>query len=147
MTVLDSSAVIGALLGQPCAVAVGAILRDPDDGIAAVSAITIGEAMDVLVRTHSLRVDACDRALELLFAGGLEVYPPDADTARLAGLLRARHWNGRDRAVSLADCVILATAMLHREPVATTDRALLAVARAEGHPVIALPDSTGRKPA
>jgi hypothetical protein len=37
--------------------------------------------------------------------------------------------------------------MLHREPIATADAALIGAARAEGHPVVILPDSSGRRPA
>lgn len=146
MTLLDSGAIIGALLGEPCTEQVATILRSPDDGIASIAAVTVAEVIDRLVR-RGLRVDACDNALELLFAGGLVVHPSDAETGRLAGLLRARHWDPVRRPVSLADCVILASAMLHEESLATGDRALVGAARAEGHPVIPVRDSSGRMPA
>jgi PIN domain nuclease of toxin-antitoxin system len=147
VTVLDSSAIIGFFLGEPCMDQVASLLAQPDDGICTVSAIGIGEVVDILVRVEQSHVPAVDEAFELLFSGGLDIAPVDAETGRLAGLLRARHWN-RDRGpISLADSAILATAMLRAEPLATTDAVLAAVARAEGHPVIALPGSTGRKPA
>lgn len=147
MTVLDTGAVIGLLRDQPCAAQVAELIAHPDDGIATLPAIGIVEIMDVLVRRERRRVAACDDALELLVAGGLDIAILDGETARLAGLLRARHWNRDRRPISLADSAILATAILRQEPLATTDIALAVVARAEGHPVIALPDSTGRLPA
>jgi hypothetical protein len=49
--------------------------------------------------------------------------------------------------VSLADCAVLATGIVHREPIATADAALIGAARDEGHPVVVLPDSQGRRPA
>jgi predicted nucleic acid-binding protein len=146
MTVLDTQAVIAGLRGEPAMARVDALIRG-GDGIPMISALTVGEIMDVLVRVGSVRVDAWDEALRLLVAGGLVVVPVDEEIGRLAGLLRARHWDRDRRPVSLADCVVLATGMVHREPVATSDAALVAVARAEGHPVIALPDSQGHLPA
>jgi PIN domain nuclease of toxin-antitoxin system len=103
--------------------------------------------LDVLVRARRQRVEACDDRLALLYAGGLEVVQVDEQVGRLAGLLRARHWHQDRRAVSMADCVVLATGMTLGEPIATADAALIAAARAEGHPVIVLPDSEGRRPA
>jgi predicted nucleic acid-binding protein len=75
------------------------------------------------------------------------VVPVDEEIGRLAGILRSRHWSRDRRPVSLADCVVLATGIVHQEPIATADAALIAAARAEGHPVIPLPDSQGRRPA
>jgi predicted nucleic acid-binding protein len=147
VTVLDSGAIIGMLRGEPCMNAVATLLSQPGDGIATVSAIGLGELMDILVRVERTRVTAVDEAVELLLSGGLNVAPVDAETGRLAGLLRARHWDRSRRPVSLVDTAILATAVLRGEPLATMDRALVAMARAEGHPVIPLPDSTGRLPA
>jgi PIN domain nuclease of toxin-antitoxin system len=143
VTVLDSQAIIAGLRGEPAMDQVAGLLRG-GDGIPMVSPLTLGEIVDVLVRTSGVRVDTVDARVRLLLAGGLEVVPVDAEVGRLAGLLRARHWDRDRRAVSLADCVVLATGMVHREPVATADAALIAAARSEGHPVIPLPDSQGR---
>lgn len=142
MTVVDTQGVIALLRGEPAAAEVEAILRGRD-GMATISAITIAEMIDVGVRTRSQRVDAVSDQVSALIAGGLEVVPVDEEVGRLAGTLRARHWDRDARSVSLADCVILATAMIAREPIATADGPLLAAARAEGHPVIVLLDSRG----
>ena len=143
MTVLDTQAIVAALTAEPAMTEVSRILHDRDS-IPMVSAVSVAETMDVLVRGRHQRVEACDAQLQLLYSGGLEVVPVDEEIGRLAGLLRARHWNRDGRPVSLADCVTLATAMVVREPIATADAALIGAARAEGHPVVVLLDSQGR---
>ena len=143
MTVLDAQAIVAGLTAEPAMSEVARILHDRDS-IPMVSAVTVGETMDVLVRVRHHRVEHCDAQLQLLYSGGLEVVPVDEEIGRLAGLLRARHWNRDSRPVSLADCTALATGMINQEPLATADAALIGAARAEGHPVIVLPDSRGR---
>ena len=64
----------------------------------------------------------------------------------LASALRIDHYHRTRAAVSLADCVCIATAITLDTDLATTDPALAAVARAAGVEVIALPDSEGRLP-
>ena len=98
-------------MDQPCAERVTELLGHPEDGIATVASIGISEIMDVLVRKERRRVAACDDAMQLLFAGGLDIAPLDGDTARLAGLVRARHWDRDRRPISMADAAILATAV------------------------------------
>jgi PIN domain nuclease of toxin-antitoxin system len=142
MTVIDSQGVLAFFLGEPAAAEVEAILRGRD-GIASVSSITMAEVIDVGVRGRSQRVEAMEDRMSALMAGGLEVVAVDEEIARLAGALRSRHWDANLRPVSMADCVILATAMRVHEPVASADRSLIAAARAEGHPVVALLDSHG----
>jgi rRNA-processing protein FCF1 len=60
-----------------------------------------------------------------------------------AGLLRARHYHRRDRAISLADCVAAELARRNGSAVATSDPHLLDTCAAEGISVIALADSHG----
>lgn len=90
--------------------------------------------------------EAIFRRLDWLASDGLTVVAVDESIGRLAGVLRARHYRRTGTAVSLADCVALATARRLDEPLSTADPALAAVARAEGVPVLALPDSQGRVP-
>lgn len=144
MTVLDAQAIMAGLTAEPAMAEVARILRDRDS-IPMISALSVAEVMDVLVRVRGHRVERCDRQLALLYAGGLEVVAVDEEVGRLAGLVRSRHWSRDRRAVSMADCVALATAMVRREPLATADGALIAAARAEGAPVVVLPDSQGRR--
>ncbi|MFN8630655.1 MAG: PIN domain-containing protein [Chloroflexota bacterium] len=142
VTVLDTQALVALLAAEPAASEVEAILRGRD-GIASISAVTVAEVMDVLVRRHARRVETAGDYVTGLLAGGLEVVPVDEEIGRLAGVLRSRHWDSKRRPVSMADCIVLATAMTVREPLATSDRPLIAAARAEGHPVVALLDSRG----
>lgn len=145
MTVLDSQATIALLRDEPAAPEVESILRGRD-GVACTSALSVGEAIDVLVRVSGVRVAQASGLFDWLVAGGLEIVPVDDGIGRLAGILRSRHWQRARRPVSLADCVVLATGMTVREPIATADAALIAAARAEGHPVTVLLDSQGRRP-
>ena len=145
MTVLDTQAIVALLRGEPAAAEVEAILRGRD-GIASMSAITIAEVIDVGVRRGGQRVDAMGDRVSALIAGGLEIVSVDEDISRLAGDLRARHWDAHRRPVSMADCIVLATGMRLGEPIATAGPPLIAAAHAEGHPVVVLPDSKGQLP-
>lgn len=102
--------------------------------------------MDVLVRHRGFGVDAIREKLTWLEVGGLEVVAVDERTGLLAGELHARHYDRAKRAVSMADCLALATARLLGERLATSDPPLAEIARAEGCEVIPLPDARGRRP-
>lgn len=69
--------------------------------------------------------------------------PLEAAVATQAGLLRAPHHHRRDRAISLADCVLAETARSVRAPVASSDSPARHVPRDEGVDVVPLPDSNG----
>jgi PIN domain nuclease of toxin-antitoxin system len=146
VTILDAQALVALLAREPAAPEVARILRDPDT-ITSVPATALAEVVDVLVRRMGNRVEHVSETLDTLIASGVEVVPLDQEIGRLAGILRSRHWNHDRRPVSLADCVVLATGMTIGEPIATADAALIGAARAEGHPVVALPDSRGQRPA
>ena len=107
----------------------------------------VAEVIDVLVRRMGNRVEHVLETIDTLTAAGVEVVPVDEEIGRMACILRSRHWNRDRRPVSIVDCTVLATGMVAQEPIATGDAALIGAARAEGHPVIALPDSRGRRPA
>jgi len=144
VTVLDAQAVVALMLDEPAAPDVVAILRERD-AVPMLSAISIAETADIMVRRSRCRVEDVEERLDWLAATGIEVVSIDERVARLAGILRSRHWHRDHRSVSLADCVVLATGMLNQEAIATADAALIGAARAEGHPVIVLPDSQGRR--
>lgn len=134
MTVLDASVVVGGLL-DPSSGVFDDLLGSP---VGRISTINVAEVVDVLIRKHGvLERDVVD-AMDLLIRAGLTVESVSARQALAAGALRGRHFTRRSGAVSIADCIAVALADEVGEPVASTDPALLAMAKAEGIAVIAL---------
>jgi len=144
VSVLDAQAVVAAFVGEPAAGEVEALLRG-GDGPPRISAANVAEIIDVLVRFRSQGIEPVEERLDWLIAGGLEVTAVDDGIARRAGAVRARHYHARQRPISLADCLALATALVLDDVLATSDPHLLDTATAEGCRVRALPDSRGVK--
>jgi len=142
VTLFDAQAIVAFLIGEPAAPAVEARLRDPDDR-SLVCAASIAEVVDVTTRLMGIDIDAVGERLDWLAAGGLATIDIDDGVARVAGALRARHYDRRTRPVSLCDCLALATAMREGEALASADSALLTIARDEGVAVVPLADSRG----
>ena len=141
---LDASALVAALAGEPATDEVEEILRRrPPPSI---SAVSLCEAIDALTRVIGRPADAVHDRLDWLIADGLEVEPAWLPVARRAASIRAEHYHRADLPVSLADCFCLATAMALDTDLATTDPALARLAREVGVEVVALPDSQGRRP-
>jgi len=133
---LDATALVGYLLDEPARVPVERLLRD---GGTAINAINYGEALDAVSRRRRLEASTVERVVTRLVGRGLEL---DAVSPRLAAQgagIRARHYHGRHRPISLADCIAVAAA--RGETLATADRDQAAVAREEGVGVIELPPS------
>ncbi len=139
MILLDAYAVIALLRDEPAAAEVQRLLEAGEG--AALPPLGVAEVLDYLVRLAG--VDEDEAALDLAQLRLDAPAPLDASTAARAGLLRARHYHRRDRAVSLADCVAAETARALGVPLATSDPHLLALCAAEAIEVLALPDSTG----
>lgn len=142
MTVLDAYAVISFFRGELAADEVATLLREPT----LLPAVNQAEVIDQMVRTYHRAADDVEADLALLCHVGMEVATLDIETATLAGRLRARHYHRERCAVSLADCVASATAIMHGCPLATADPALAALLRAEHGKIIGLPDSNGHRP-
>lgn len=145
LSVLDAQAVVAALTGEPAAPEVEALLRDEADR-PRISGVNLAEVLDVLVRHQGWSPDEVTEKLRWLIVGGLEVVPVDEAIGQRAGLLHAHHYHRTRRPVSLADCVALATALVLRTSLATSDPALFAAAGEEQCTRIALPDSRGEPP-
>ena len=139
MTLLDAYALIAFLVGGPAAAPVRAILREGD---AAVSTANLAETLDVSQRLHGLAIDHAMQVIEPLVAGPLATVPLSTAVAVGAADIRARHYHRTRRPISLADSVLIASALdgpdAHR--LATADPDVLAVAREEKVPTIALPE-------
>lgn len=143
MILLDAAAVLAVLLDEPARAEVEAMLGRE----CAIAALNLAEVQDRLVRRYGAEEGDADRAVALLKLAGVEVAPLYEDIAVAAGRLRAKHYHRRERPVSLADCVMLATAMEHGMAVASSDGPVLTIAEAVGLDVRPLPDSAGRPPA
>lgn len=140
--VVDAGPVVSLLLGDAAAPEVVAALTGRD---ARISAVNVGEVMDVLVRVHRVPADDAAESVWRFLDDVAAAVPASAEHAEKAGQLRARHYHRRDRDVSLADCFVVAVAGEDDE-IATSDSAVARMASIEGRQVLALPNARGRRP-
>jgi predicted nucleic acid-binding protein len=124
---LDAFALIALLADEPAADQVEALLRR---GEAAITAINLAEALDVLQRVQGIAPERLRTLTVPLLQGSVELLPVDETLARGAGELRARHYHRSRSPLSLADCVLLAAAQAVGA-IATADEPLIRAARAE----------------
>jgi predicted nucleic acid-binding protein len=137
--VLDSFAVLALFRDEPAAPLVQQLVESEQD--VALTALGVSEVLDHLVRILGAEED--EAVLDL---AQLSLTPPisvDLGVATQAGLLRARHYHRKSRAVSLADCVASVSAQVAAAQLASADPHLLDMCQEEGIAVVALPDSTG----
>jgi PIN domain nuclease of toxin-antitoxin system len=138
--ILDAYAVLALLKGEPAAPVVRQLLdSDPPP---ALTTIGVAEVLDHLVRVEGATDE--DAALDLAQLGLANPAPVDEMIGMRAGLLRARHYNRRTRAVSLADCVAAELARGYVTALVTADPHLLDLCSEEGIATVVLPDSGGR---
>jgi ribonuclease VapC len=142
VTVLDAYAVLAFLRDEPAAAQVATLLASPT----VLSSANAAEVVDQLTRLGGHSADDVHADLALLEHTGMRLAPITEDHAMLAGRLRARYYHRERCAVSLADCMAAATALVEGLPLATADPALASVVRAEGGHVHALPDRRGVLP-
>jgi predicted nucleic acid-binding protein len=140
---LDAYALVAFFAGDPPADEVEKLLRG---GSCAMNAVNLAESIDVLCRRRRLTPSALRPAVELLVeTNQLELIVVDDDTAWRAAELRRIYYTKRSSELSLADCFLLAAAGPDDE-IATADAPVAAAARAEAVGIVALPDSSGRRP-
>jgi predicted nucleic acid-binding protein len=135
VTLLDAYALIAFLTGGPAAAQVRTILREGD---AAIATANLVEVLDVSERVRKVPVSRVRGVIDPLFEGSLSAVPLDLRIARRAAELRAKHYDSKTCAISLADSVLLASAG-GGDRVATADPAVLVVAAIEQIGVLALP--------
>jgi PIN domain nuclease of toxin-antitoxin system len=140
LTVLDAYAVLALLKGEAAAPMVQQLLAHDRD--AALTPLGLAEVLDHLVRIEGATDE--DAVLDLAQLGLVEPASLDAPLAMRAGLLRARHYDRKQRAVSLADCVAAEAARSAGVPLASADPHLLDLCHDEAIEVVVLPDSQGR---
>jgi PIN domain nuclease of toxin-antitoxin system len=132
---LDAFALIALLAEEPAAEEVEAILRR---GEAAMPAINLAEALDVLQRVQGVSRERLDTIAAPLLGESIELLPVDERMARNAADIRARRYHRTQAPISLADCVLLA-ATGTSDVLATADAPLIAAAGLEGVQVKELP--------
>jgi predicted nucleic acid-binding protein len=144
VTFLDAYALVALVADEPAADEVQGVLRE---GGARVVVVNLAEAIDVATRVHRASSKLLRNALEpLLLSKALSTAVSDEQDAWLAAQLRTQHFDRRTQALSLADCFLLAHALAGGASIATADPAVAEVARKESVGLVALPDSSGRRP-
>jgi predicted nucleic acid-binding protein len=138
--VLDSYAVLALLKGEPAAAEVQMLVEDDEDAL--LTPLGVAEVLDHLVRLANVEEE--EAVLDLAQLRLATPTPVESELATRAGLLRARHYHRKNRAVSLADCVAAETARPLGCRLASADPHLLDLCRDERIAVIPLPDSTSR---
>jgi PIN domain nuclease of toxin-antitoxin system len=133
---------VALLRDEPCADEVGEILAG---AVPVVSAVTLAEVTDVLVRSYGEDPARVEMTLGSLLTESIDVESPSAEIAIEAGLLRGRWYRRQRREVSLGDCFVVAAARSD-DAIATADPVVAEIARGAGLEVVALPDSNGRRP-
>jgi len=141
LTVLDAYGALALLKGEPAAPAVRRLIESAPS--VRLTAPGLAEALDHLVRIEGATEE--DAVLDIAELGLFESITLDSALATRAGLLRARHYDRRARAVSLADCVAAEAARAAESALVTADPHLLDLCHEEGIDVVVLPDSTGRE--
>lgn len=131
-TVLDAFALIAYFDDEPAAPDVEALLARGD---AVISAVNLAEAAERKLRLSSVTLPEFQEVTRSLPLGVIRFVD---EHAWRAATLRARYYDRRDSAVSLADCCLVAVAT-PADRVATADPAVLAMAEAEGIGTVALP--------
>ena len=143
MTVLlDAFALIALLRDEPAADEVENILRR---GVAAMSAVNLAEALDVLQRVDGIGRARLDELTGPLLRESVALWVVEERTARDGAEVRARHYHRTRAPLSLADCLLVAAARGADAAVATADRPLAGAARAEDVEVLGLPDARGHR--
>lgn len=131
---LDAFALIALLADEPAADEVEALLRSGD---AAITAVNLAEALDVLQRVQGIPSERLRAVTTTLVGERIRLVPIDEEIARDAADIRARRYHRTRAPVSLADCILLA-ATGESDALATADRPLIRVAEAENVQVRAL---------
>lgn len=98
-----------------------------------------------MIRRWGASADEAADQVGPLVDESVSVLPVSSATAWRAGILRAQHYDRKTADLSLADCVLLATAGPEDE-IATSDGAVAKTAHGLGIGVIPLLDSSGRRP-
>lgn len=142
MILLDANALVSLLASQPAEDEVAKLLQEGD---CAVPAACLSEVIDRMVRVFGVEPPILSERLGALIDEALPVLPLEQRSAWRAGELHAAHYHRTRSPLSLADCLLLATA----EPgdkIASADGVVIATARKLKLATIPLLDSKGGRP-
>jgi predicted nucleic acid-binding protein len=140
---LDAYALVALLADEPAAGEVEKLLRAGD---CAVNVVNLAEAVDVSLRIHRVPFEDMREVIDpLVLSRRLRLVAPDEESAWRAAALRRAYYARRTCEISLADCFLLSAAGAGDE-IATADPAVAEAARAEDLRLLALPDSSGKRP-
>jgi len=142
LTLLDTNAVVALLRGEPGGPEVATLIRDRP---CVIPATCLSEVVDIMLRTSGANPELLSERLGALLTESVTALTVDPGLAWSAGRIRAAHYRRKTAELSLADCVLLASAGPEDE-IATSDRAVAATARKLDITVIPLLDSQGGRP-
>lgn len=143
MILLDTSALIAFLYGEPAEAEVAALLGG---GGCATPSPCLAEVVDQLIRRNGVPPEEVVDRLDPLIEASLGIVPIENRLGWQAGEFRAEFYRRSGSDVSLADCMLLAC-VGPDDKLASSDRALLAAAGELGFTTIPLLDSSGTRPA
>jgi predicted nucleic acid-binding protein len=143
LILLDATAVVAALVGEPAAREVERLLKEEQ---VAIVSLNLAESIDILVRVFGNELNEVESRLVPLLATALPVLPVGESEARRGAELRIDHYHRRDAPLSLADCILLGTALVRGAAVATSDGPIARTGDAVGVEVLRLKDSDGLRP-
>lgn len=143
MIILDAYAIVALMADEPASESVAELIEQGD---CALSAVNLAEAADVLERSHGIETSVTRSAITTLKSGSLLILDVDERRAWRAAEVRAGYYQRRGAEISLADCILLASARPGEDSVATPDPPVLRIAGELGIETIPLPDSAGRRP-
>lgn len=130
MILLDAYALMAVFREEPAADSVEQLLRTE---VCSINVVNLAETIDRLVRFQDAPLDLLEQGvLSLLETVPIAVVEIGKSEAIEAGLLRGRYYRRGSRAVSLADCMLIASALRSGSEIATGDPALTRVAEEEG---------------
>ena len=144
MTLLDAYALVALAAEEPAAEEVEERLRE---GTCRVVVVNYAEAVDICHRVHGFSHDRIRGVFEpLVLAGIVDLVQSTGSHAWKAAEMRGRYYHRKDAPLSMADCILLAHAVMDGDEIMTSDPPMAQVARSEGLVVHALPGSTGSRP-
>ena len=142
MILLDAYALHAFVMDEDAASEVDELMRTD---AAAIVATNLSEVVDGLIRKEGWAEGEVVPRLGTVVGPLVEIRQVTEAACWQAGVLRSRHYDRTTCDLSLADCVLLASAGPD-DSIATADPAVAAVARAEGIGLTPLPDSSGQRP-